>query len=76
MGRSNPLKLPGVPRFGSAANATYRARVQYKGSGNYQFTFEMQFSIPATSKSPFNIAPVDGKSVQIIHKKLNLACFL
>ena len=76
MGSRNPLKLKGIPRFGSAANATYRARVQYKGGGNYQFTFEMQFSIPSSKKSPFNIAPVDGKSVQIIEKKLNLACFL
>jgi hypothetical protein len=76
MGSKNPLKLKGIPRFGTAANATYRARVQYKGGGNYQFTFEMQFSIPTNSKSPFNIAPVDGKTVNIIEKKLNLACFL
>lgn len=76
MGRTNPLKLKDVPRFGTAANATYRARVQYKGSGNYQFTFEMQFSIPAASKSPFNIAPVDGKTVTIIEKNLSLGCFL
>jgi hypothetical protein len=76
MGRSNPLKFKDVPRFGTAANATYRARVQYKGGGNYQFTFEMQFSIPSAKKSPFNIAPVDGKSVKIIEKNLNLACFL
>jgi hypothetical protein len=76
LGKTNPLGLKGVPLFSSAASATYRARVQYKGSGNYQFTFEMQFSIPALSKSPFNIAPVDGKSVNIIEKNLNLACFL
>lgn len=76
MGTKNPLKLKGVPTFGSSAKATYRARVQYKGSGNYQFTFEMQFSIPASKKSPFNIAPVDGKSVKIIEKQLNLSCFI
>jgi hypothetical protein len=76
MGKSNPLKLKDVPTFSSAAKATYRARVQYKGSGNYQFTFEMQFSIPASKKSPFNIAPVDGKSVKIIKKDLNLSCFI
>lgn len=75
LGSKNPLKLKGLPRFGSAAKATYRARVQYKGSNNYQFTFEMQFSIPASQKSPFNIAPVDGKSVRIITKNLNLSCF-
>jgi hypothetical protein len=76
MGRKNPLQLKGVPMFGSSAKATYRARVQYKGAGNYQFTFEMQFSIPTNKKSPFNIAPVDGKSVTIIKNKLNLSCFI
>ena len=75
-GRKNPLKLKGVPLFSSAASAKYRARVQYKGSGNYQFTFEMQFSITSNKKSPFNIAPVDGKSVKIIEKDININCFL
>lgn len=76
MGTKNPLKLKDVPRFGTSAKATYRARVQYKGSGNYQFTFEMQFSIPSVKKSPYNIAPVDGKSVVIQKKNLNLNCFI
>ena len=75
MGSKNPFKLKDVPRFGSSAKATYRARVQYKGNDNYQFTFEMQFSIPSAKKSPYNIAPVDGKSVNIIKKDLNLSCF-
>jgi len=74
MGSRNPLGLKDVPRFGSSAKATYRARVQYKGSDNYQFTFEMQFSI--SSKSTYNIAPVDGKSVKIQENKLNLSCFI
>lgn len=74
MGNKNPLKLKGVPRFGEMAKAIYRARVQYKGSDNYQFTFEMQFSMK--SKSPFNIAPVDGKTVDIQKDKLNLSCFV
>ena len=73
LGTKNPFKLKGVPRFGTSAKATYRARVQYKGSGNYQFTFEMQFSM--SRKSEFNIAPIDGKSVNIIKSKLNLSCF-
>ena len=73
MGRMNPLMLEDVPRFGNSAKATYRARVQYKGSDNYQFTFEMQFSM--TSKSPYNIAPVNGKSVDIIKSQINLGCF-
>jgi hypothetical protein len=76
MGSSNPLKLKDVPRFGQSAKAIYRIRVQYKGSDNYQFTFEMQFSIPSSKKSPFNIAPVDGKSVNIIKNQMNLGCFV
>jgi hypothetical protein len=75
MGKSNPLGLKNVKTFGSSAKATYRARVQYKGSDNYQFTFEMQFSIPSANKSDFNIAPVNGKSVSIIEKDINLNCF-
>jgi hypothetical protein len=74
MGKKNPLKLKDVPTFGQSAKATFRARVQYKGSGNYQFTFEMQFSMK--TKSPYNIAPVDGKTVNIITNKLNLGCFV
>lgn len=76
MGNKNPLNLVNVPTFASAAKAIYRARVQYKGNDNYQFTFEMQFSIPAAKKSPFNIAPVDGKSVRILKDKLDLSCFI
>ena len=76
MGRSNPLKLKELPTFGSSAKATYRARVQYKGNDNYQFTFEMQFSIPSAKKSPYNIAPVDGKSVTIKQKEIDLGCFV
>jgi len=76
MGDENPLGLKDVPTFGKSAKAIYRARVQYKGNDNYQFTFEMQFSIPKANESPFNIAPVDGKSVRIIKSKLNLSCFM
>lgn len=75
MGARNPLGLKGVPSFGTSAKATWRARVQYKGSGNYQFTFEMQFSIPVAKKSPYNIAPVNGKSVTIEKEKINVGCF-
>lgn len=75
MGTKDPLKLKDVPRFGTSAKATFRARVQYKGSDNYQFTFEMQFSIPVAKKSPYNIAPVNGKTVNIIKSEMNLGCF-
>ena len=73
MGKTNPLRLKDVPTFGASAKAIYRARVQYKGNDNYQFTFEMQFSMK--QKSPFNIAPVDGKSVTIQKNKMDLSCF-
>ena len=78
LGSTNPLKLSNaIPKFGSAANATYRARVQYKGSGNYQFTFEMQFSIPSGKRSPFNLAPIINKNnVNIDMNALKLDWFL
>jgi hypothetical protein len=65
LGNNNPLGLKGVPSFGNAATAGYRARVQAKGGGTYQFTFEMSFSIPRARRSPFNIAPTMGKTVNI-----------
>ena len=75
MGRKNPFDLSGVPRFGSAAKAIYRARVQYKGNDNYQFTFEMQFSM--SERSPYNIAPVNPKAgnVNMYLPALNLSLF-
>ena len=71
LGTRNPLKFKGVPRFGTAAKAGYRARVQAKGGGNYQFTFEMSFSIPTSQKSPYNIAPTIGKGVTINKREMN-----
>ena len=76
LGPKNPLKLSGVPRFGSAAKASYRARVQYKGGGAYQFTFEMSFSISTDKKSQYNIAPISKNSVTIDTNKLELDWFL
>jgi hypothetical protein len=70
LGTTNPLKLKNVPRFGNAASAGYRARVQAKGGGNYQFTFEMSFSISRANTSPFNIAPTIGKTVMIDQEKM------
>jgi len=63
-----------VPSFGSSARATARARVQYKGSGKYQFTFELQFRM--IHPSPYNIAPIVGKTPVINKKKLNISCFV
>ena len=72
-GRRNPLQLQDVPQFSQCAQASWRARVQYKGSGNYQFTFEMAFSVKV--KSTYNIAPLAKSSVAIVKNAANLACF-
>lgn len=77
LGKRNPLNLKNIPTFSSAAKATYRARCQYKSKDNYQFTFAMNFIIPAAKKSPFNIAPIVGlKDVTIDKKKLNISWFV
>lgn len=68
--------LPLVPDFAKIAKAKFRARVQYKGNDNYQFTFELSFSISSSNKSPYNIAPVSGKSVTIDKSKVNTSCFI
>ncbi len=57
--------LKPIPRFNSAASLDYRARVQAKGGGAYQFTFELSFRIPGSSKSPYNIAPLSGKKSDV-----------
>lgn len=67
------LSLPSIPKFENAARAWYRARVQYKGSGNYQFTFELQFKVQ--TKSPYNIAPITKTSVAILEQQAALQCF-
>lgn len=62
-GDSNPLKFSNVPKFSNNSDAGWRARVQNKGGGNYQFTFEMSFKMRV--KSPYNIAPITRTSVAI-----------
>jgi hypothetical protein len=67
-------KSPKVETFGQSARAWYRARVQYKGSGNYQFTFELQFKVQ--KKSEYNIAPITKGSVTILKDAAALHCFI
>lgn len=84
-GRDDPAKInencikkriPKVPSFAEAADVKYRARVQAKGGGNFQYTFELSFSIPKSNKSPYNIGPCTGEgSVSIIPRLVNLDCF-
>lgn len=72
-GTQNPLQLKHVPRFANSATAIWRARVQSKGGGAYQFTFEMSFRV--RTKSPYNIAPIAKGSVAILKQHANLSCF-
>ena len=74
MGPSNPLDIKGVPTFGASANASYRARVQYKGDGAYQFTFEMSFTM--SKKSPFNLAPIASKTDVTVTPEIDVSWFL
>ncbi len=82
-GRKDPFSLNSklrdvgmdqIPSFGNSARARFRARVQAKGGGAYQFTFELSFSMMKTS--PYNIAPVVKGTVNIDKAKVNLDCFL
>lgn len=69
-GNTNPLNFRNVPLFSTSAIAGWRARVQYKGGGNYQFTFEMNFKM--RSRSPYNIAPITRTSVAILTNNIKL----
>ena len=70
MGNVNPFGLGGIPKFSEAITAKYRARVQDKGGGNYQFTFEMSFS--PKIRSPYNIAPCTRTDVRILTEQAKL----
>jgi hypothetical protein len=63
-----------LPSFEQSSTARYRARVQAKGGGAYQFTFELSFSMK--SASPYNIAPITKGTVVIDKKRVNTDCFI
>ena len=73
MGNKNPYKLKNVPKFSQSADAHWRARVQSKGGGSYQFTFEMGFTVK--KKSPYNIGAISKGNVNINKKNVDLSCF-
>lgn len=75
LGNKNPLNLDYVPVFAKNAKTMWRSRVQPKGGGNYQFIFEMYFSIPAMNRSYYNIAPIKGRNIKIREDELELSCF-
>ena len=69
--------LTPVPRFDQAAKVKWRARVQDKGGGNFQYTFELSFTLTKSNSSPYNIGPCTGKgNVRIEKRRVNLDCFL
>ena len=68
--------IPIIPSFAEVSVVKYRARVQPKGGGNFQYTFELSFSVSKSQNSPYNIGPCAGKgSVSIISRLANTACF-
>lgn len=82
--------LPLVPKFEDKCKITARVRCQSKGitkadaeekskgrigAQGYQFTFTIEFSLPKNS-SDYNIAPIDGKTVNIQTNKADYRCLL
>ncbi|MHB8123408.1 MAG: hypothetical protein ACYDG4_14775 [Desulfuromonadaceae bacterium] len=88
--RMKELGQPPVPKFEDVCKITARVRCQSKGvtkaeaeerskgrigGQGYQFTFTIEFALPKNS-SPYNISPIDGKTVTIQESKANIKCLL
>lgn len=88
--RMKEAGLPLVPKFEDNCKITARVRCQSKGvtkadaeektkrkigAQGYQFTFTIEFALPKNS-SPYNIAPIDGRTVTILKNKANYRCLL
>lgn len=88
--RMSKAKKPLVPKFEDVCKITARVRCQSKGitkadaaekskgaigAQGYQFTFTIEFALPKGS-SPYNISPIDGKSVNILTSKADYSCLL
>ena len=84
------LKLPKIPRFEDVCKITARVRCQSKGvtkadaeekskgrigAQGYQFTFTIEFALPRNT-SPYNIAPINGKSVAIMESAAKYKCLM
>ena len=82
--------MPLVPKFEDHCKITARVRCQSKGvtkadaeekskrrigAQGYQFTFTIEFALPKNS-TPYNIAPINGKSVAILKDKANLGALM
>lgn len=88
--RMATLKLPKIPRFEDVCKITARVRCQSKGvtkadaeekskgrigAQGYQFTFTIEFALPRNT-TPYNIAPINGKSVAIMASAANYKCLM
>lgn len=84
------LKLPLIPKFEDVCDIKARVRCQSKGitkadaeekskgrigAQGYQFTFTIEFKLPKNT-TPYNIAPINGKTVNIIQNAANYKCLL
>jgi hypothetical protein len=82
--------MPLVPRFEDVCKITARVRCQSKGitkadaeeksrgrigGQGYQFTFTIEFALPKNT-TPYNIAPINGNSVNIMESVANYKCLL
>jgi hypothetical protein len=82
--------LPLVPKFEDVCRITARVRCQSKGitkadaaersngrigAQGYQFTFTIEFALPKNT-TPYNIAPINGTSVNIMENNANYKCLL
>lgn len=88
--RMATLKLPKIPKFEDVCKITARVRCQSKGvtkadaeekskgrigAQGYQFTFTIEFSLPKNT-TPYNIAPINGKTVSIMESSANYKCLM
>lgn len=86
--RMRKAGLPLIPKFEDVCRITARVRCQSKGVSKadaeekskgriggqgYQFTFTIEFSLPKNT-TPYNIAPINGSSVNIIESQAKISC--
>lgn len=79
-----------IPRFEDVCKITARVRCQSKGvtkadaaekskraigAQGYQFTFTIEFALPKGT-TPYNIAPITGKTVAIIPSQADFSCLM
>ena len=88
--RMKKAGLPEIPKFEDVCKITARVRCQSKGvtkadaeekskgrigAQGYQFTFTIEFSL-RKGTTPYNIAPIDGKTVTIKESEADYRCLL